>query len=77
MHLNEFADTKAYQLTAADVTDTVNRLDAIWQGGVIYVGRPPTSCHPKQPGDRRRRLMDKWQQDRINRQSRRRRSSLR
>ena len=75
MHLNEFADTKASEL--AEVADTLNHLEAIWQGGLTDNGRSPTSRPPKQPADRRRKLIGKWQQDRINRQSRRRRSSLR
>ena len=77
MHLNEFADTKASELAAAEVADTLNHLEAIWQGGLTDNGRPPTYRQPKQPADRRRKLIGKWQQDRLNRQSRRRRSSLR
>ena len=76
MHLNEFADTKASELAAAEVADTLNHLEAIWQGGLTDNGRSP-SRQPKQPADRRRKLIGKWQQDRLNRQSRRRRSSLR
>ena len=62
MHLNEFADTKASELRAAEVADLFDDLEAVWQGGLTDNGRPPTYRQPKQPADRRRRLVYKWQQ---------------
>ena len=73
MQLNEFVDTKAYELVTADVAGILSHLEAIWQGEGAGNGR----SIPKQRGNRRRKLMDKWRQDRINRQSSRARSSLR
>jgi len=70
MHLKEFVDSRTYEPVAADVAE------GIVHDSKIGNGSPLTTRLAKQSGDRRRRLMDQWHQDRINRLSRRRHSLL-
>jgi len=70
MHLKEFADSGTYEPVAADVGESIGH------GSKIDNGSPLTTRLAKQSGDRRRKLIDQWHQDRINRLSRRRHSLL-
>ena len=71
MHLNEFADSKVYALSAGDMAAVLNQLDNIWLDRRLEDDSTLILRPRERPENRRRKLMDEWRRDGINRQSRR------
>jgi hypothetical protein len=71
MHLNEFADPKAYALSAGDTASILKQLENIWLDRGLEDDSPLINQLTKKPEDRRRKLTDASRCNGIKRRSRR------